>query len=102
MSISDKDDISTIAQFDRSSGELVRTETQSSIPVEVVYTPKDIAHLQYKRDIADPGDYPYTRGIYPEMYLRKLWIRSPSVGYSTPEETNEAFKYFFTALPPIF
>ncbi len=82
---------------DRSFGALVRTETQSGIPVKVVYTPEDIKHLEYERDLAEPGDYPYTRGIYPEMYRNKLWLRSVSIGYSTPEETNEGFKEFIAA-----
>ena len=54
--------------FDRSFGGLVRTETQSGIPVKTVYTPEDVKHLKYREDVADPGEYPYTRGIYPEMY----------------------------------
>ena len=80
--------------FDRSFGGLVRTETQSGIPVKVVYTPEDIKHLEYERDLANPGEYPYTRGIYPEMYRNKLWLRSFLVGYSSLEETNKAFKQY--------
>ena len=83
--------------FDRSFGGLIRTETQSGIPVKIVYSPEDMKHLEYEKDLSDPGKYPYTRGIYPEMYRRKLWIKSPSVGYGTPEETNRAFKDFITA-----
>jgi len=83
--------------FDRSFGGLVRTETQSGIPVKAVYTPEDIKHLEYERDLADPGEYPYTRGIYPEMYRNKLWIKSFLVGYTTPEETNKAFREYIAA-----
>jgi methylmalonyl-CoA mutase N-terminal domain/subunit len=83
--------------FDRSFGGLVRTETQSGIPVKLVYRPEDAEDLDYARDLADPGQYPYTRGIYPEMYRRRLWIKSFIVSYSTPEETNRAFKDYIAA-----
>ena len=78
--------------YDRSSGGLVRTESQSSIPIKVVYSPEDVRDIKYERDLNDPGNYPYTRGIYPEMYRKLLWIRSASVGYTTPEDTNKAYK----------
>ena len=83
--------------FDRSFGGLVRTETQSGIPVKVVYTPEDIGHLDYERDLGNPGEYPYTRGIYPEMYRNKLWLKSFIVSYTTLEETNEAFRQYIAA-----
>ena len=83
--------------FNRSFGSLVRTETQSGIPVEVVYRPEDVNNLDYERDLADPGEYPYTRGIYPEMYRKSLWIKSFIVSYSTAEETNKAFKDYIAA-----
>jgi len=83
--------------FDRYSGGMVRSETQAGIPIKVVYDPKDIEHIEYKRDLADPGQYPYTRGIYPEMYRNKLWIKSFIVSYSTAEETNQAFKDYIAA-----
>lgn len=83
--------------FDRSHGGMVRSETQAGIPLKVVYTREDIEHMEYERDLGNPGQYPYTRGIYPEMYRNKLWIKSFIVSYSTPEETNEAFKEYITA-----
>ena len=78
--------------YNRSLGELVRDETQAFIPVKVVYTPDDIKDVDYARDLSDPGCYPFTRGIYPRMYRDRLWIKSFIVSYSTPEETNEAFR----------
>ncbi len=83
--------------FDRSYGGLVRTETQSGIPVKAVYTPEDIKHLDYEQDLGNPGDYPYTRGIYQEMYRNKLWLKSFIVSYTTLEETNEAFRQYIAA-----
>ena len=83
--------------FDRSFGGIIRTETQSGIPVKIVYSPEDVNHLEYEKDLSDPGKYPYTRGIYPEMYRNRLWIKSFIVSYSTPEETNRAFKDYIAA-----
>ncbi len=80
--------------LDRSFGELVRTETQGGIPVKGVYTPEDIKHVDYRSDLGNPGEYPYTRGIYPEMYRTRLWPKSFPVGYTTPEETNRAYKAY--------
>jgi len=83
-----------IVEFDRNLGHMVRTATQSHIEVKPFYEPDDIAHLDYENDLADPGAYPYTRGIYPDMYRTSLWLKSFIVSYSTPEETNESFKQY--------
>ncbi|MCK4579888.1 MAG: methylmalonyl-CoA mutase, partial [Dehalococcoidia bacterium] len=83
--------------FDRSLGGIVRDETQGGIPLKVVYTPEDIADTDYERDLGHPGQYPFARGIYPEMYRDRLWLKSFIVSYSTPEETNRAFKEYIAA-----
>ena len=44
--------------------------------------------MQYAVDLGDPGEYPYTRGIYPEMYQKRLWTMRQYAGYATPEESN--------------
>lgn len=80
--------------YDRSLGEMVRDATQAFIPLQVVYTPEDIKDVEYERDLGDPGCYPFTRGIYPRMYRDRLWIKSFIVSYSTPEDTNQAFKEY--------
>lgn len=79
---------------DRDIGGMVRTATQSHVEVKPVYTPEDCKHLSYDKDLGDPGAYPYTRGIYPEMYRKRLWLKSFIVSYSTAEETNAAFKEY--------
>ena len=81
-------------EFDRNMGHMVRTATQSHIEVKPFYTPQDIADNDYGNDLADPGQFPYTRGIYPEMYRKNLWLKSFIVSYSTAEETNESFKQY--------
>jgi len=67
--------------------------TSSGIPIKPVYRPEDIAELDYARDLADPGDYPYTRGIYPEMYRRRHWTMRQYAGFGTAEATNARFKF---------
>ena len=76
---------------------LFREETDSNIPVKEIYNPDDLSGTVYQQDIGDPGQYPFTRGIYPRMYRQRLWLRSATVGYGTPEETNEAVKKFISA-----
>ena len=68
-------------------------ETWSGIPIKTVYTPKDVAGLDYDRNIGNPGEYPYTRGIHPEMFKGRFWTRRELCGYGTPTDTNERLKY---------
>jgi len=67
--------------------------TVSGEPIEVLYTPDDIQHLNYLSDIGFPGEFPYTRGIHPNMYRGKLWTMRQFAGFGTPEDTNGRFKY---------
>jgi len=64
-------------------------ETTSGVEIKPLYTPEDVAGLDYERDLADPGEYPYTRGPYPLMYREKLWTMRTYTGFRTPRETNE-------------
>jgi methylmalonyl-CoA mutase N-terminal domain/subunit len=65
----------------------------SDIPVSQVYTPGDIAELDYLRDLGFPGEYPLTRGVYPTMYRARLWTMRQYAGFGTAEQTNKRFKY---------
>ena len=67
--------------------------TTSGAPVERLYTPADIANLDYERDLGAPGEYPFTRGVHPTMYRGRLWTMRMFAGYGTAEETNARFKY---------
>jgi methylmalonyl-CoA mutase N-terminal domain/subunit len=67
--------------------------TSSSIPVENVYTPLEIESLDYLRDSGFPGEYPYTRGVYPTMYRARLWTMRQYAGFGTAEQTNQRFRY---------
>jgi methylmalonyl-CoA mutase, N-terminal domain len=66
--------------------------TISGRPVEPLYTPHDIAGLDYARDLNDPGGFPFTRGIHPTGYRGKLWTMRQFAGYGTPGDTNARYK----------
>jgi methylmalonyl-CoA mutase, N-terminal domain len=71
--------------------------TISGRPIRELYTPADIASLDYERDLADPGTFPYTRGIHPTGYRGKLWTMRQFAGFGTPEETNKRYKQLLKA-----
>jgi methylmalonyl-CoA mutase N-terminal domain/subunit len=70
-----------------------RFETVSLEEVDRLYTPADIAAVDFSRDISFPGEFPYTRGIHPTGYRGKMWTMRQFAGFSTPEETNSRFLY---------
>ncbi|MEZ4670541.1 MAG: methylmalonyl-CoA mutase family protein [Anaerolineae bacterium] len=67
--------------------------TQSSVPVERIYTPLDTANFDYVRDLGMPGEYPFTRGIHASGYRGKPWTMRMFAGFGTAEETNQRYKY---------
>lgn len=67
--------------------------TQSKRKIKEIYTPIDIADIDYDKEIGYPGEYPFTRGIYTTMYRGKLWTMRQYAGFSTPEESNKRYKY---------
>ena len=67
--------------------------TTSSEPVERLYTPLDLADLNYDQDLNFPGQFPYTRGVHPTMYRGRPWTMRMFAGFGTAEETNARFKY---------
>jgi methylmalonyl-CoA mutase, N-terminal domain len=68
-------------------------ETISGHPVEPLYTEEDLAGWDPERDLGRPGEFPYTRGVYPSMYRGRLWTMRQFAGFGTVEETNERFRY---------
>ena len=72
------------------------------IEVAAVYTPADIANIDYLKDIGFPGGYPFTRGPYPEMSRHKPWRYALFTGFDTPEKTNERWKFLYKAGQPSF
>lgn len=67
--------------------------TLSNEPIKRLYTPLDVADLDYMQDIGYPGDYPYTRGVHATMHRGKLWTMRMFAGFGTAEETNARYKY---------
>jgi len=67
--------------------------TSSDIPVNRVYTPLDIADSNYLQELGFPGEYPFTRGVYPTMYRARFWTMRQYAGFGTAEQTNQRFKY---------
>ncbi|MBI2821485.1 MAG: methylmalonyl-CoA mutase [Acidobacteria bacterium] len=63
---------------------------------KAVYTPEDTAQISYRDEIADPGSFPFTRGIYPEMYRSRPWTIRQYSGYATAEESNRRFRYLLS------
>src|SRR6187549_3927859 len=71
--------------------------TISGRQIEPLYTADDVAGLDYAKDLGDPGDFPYTRGIHPSGYRGKLWTMRQFAGFGTPEETNARYKQLLAA-----
>lgn len=67
--------------------------TTSSEPINRLYTPLDLADMDYNASIGLPGEYPYTRGVHPTLHRSKLWTMRMFAGFGTAEETNARFKY---------
>lgn len=70
-----------------------RFGTVSNVEVERLYTPNDVANLDYETDLGFPGEEPYTRGPYPTMYRGRTWTMRQFAGFGTAEETNNRFHY---------
>ena len=81
----------TVERFGERKEEFT-TDTEGQ-EVERLYTPEDVADLDYKEDIGFPGEEPYTRGPYSTMHRGRLWTMRQYAGFGTPEETNERFEY---------
>src|SRR5947209_17431058 len=68
----------------------------SAIPIEPVYRPAD-APVDYARDLGDPGQFPFTRGVQPNMYRGRLWTMRQYAGFGTAAETNRRFRLLLKA-----
>lgn len=75
-------------------GQITDVTLQSGIHVKTVYGPEDLERIgfSYEKDLADPGTYPFTRGIHPQGYRSRAWTTRQYTGFGTPYETNERFK----------
>lgn len=67
--------------------------TSSDLDVDTVYTPDDTEHSEYANKLGYPGEYPYTRGVQPNMYRGRLWSMRQYAGLASPEESNRRYRY---------
>ncbi len=70
-----------------------RFETDSGIEVAPLYTPEEPAGAEYVEEVGFPGEYPFTRGVQPNMYRGRLWTMRQYAGFASAEESNRRFRY---------
>jgi methylmalonyl-CoA mutase N-terminal domain/subunit len=80
------------ADYERTPERDALFTTLSGDPIAPLYTPADLEGEAEER-IGLPGQFPYTRGVYPSMYRGRLWTMRQFAGFGTAEETNERFRY---------
>ncbi|MBN1800140.1 MAG: methylmalonyl-CoA mutase family protein [Candidatus Lokiarchaeota archaeon] len=88
----------TISQENKSRDSIILQKNSqrrnlSNIEIKELYTPEDIKDFDYNRDLGAPGEFPFTRGVYPSMYRGRLWTMRQFAGLGTAEQTNERYKF---------
>jgi len=79
-----------------SIGRKQRFTTLGGIPLKTVYTQEDLAGGDPETSVGFPGEFPYTRGIYPTMYRGRLWTMRQYAGFGTAAQSNKRFRYLLT------
>jgi methylmalonyl-CoA mutase N-terminal domain/subunit len=77
-------------------GRKANFETSSGIEVKTVYGPPDLDRFDPNRNLGNPGEFPFTRGIYPTMYRGRLWTMRQYAGFGTAEESNRRYRYLLS------
>ena len=72
------------------------TRTSSEIPVRPFYRPADMGGIPYNETLGDPGEYPYTRGLYADMYRKRHWTMRQYAGFSSAAESNSRYRYLLS------
>lgn len=67
--------------------------TVSGVPIDRLYSSEDLSKVNEQDDLGFPGEFPYTRGVYPSMHRGRLWTMRQFAGFGTAEDTNQRFKY---------
>ncbi len=70
-----------------------RFETDSGLEIDTLYTPEDLDGFDYHQKLGYPGEYPYTRGVQPNMYRGRVWTMRQYAGLASPEESNRRYRY---------
>ena|GEM_PF-306009 len=76
---------------------LISFKTLSGIPIEPIYTPLDVADLDYLQHLGFPGEEPFVRGVHSNMYRGRTWTRRQLAGFGPAEETNKRYKFLLDA-----
>jgi len=71
-------------------------ETSAGQPVDPLYTPEDLDQWEYIRDLSYPGEFPFTRGVQPNMYRGRLWTMRQYAGFGDAEESNRRYRYLLS------
>jgi methylmalonyl-CoA mutase N-terminal domain/subunit len=79
--------------INRFPGRQDKFETSSGIDISPVYAPDDMSDFNYHAALGYPGEYPFTRGIQPNMYRGRLWTMRQYAGFGTAEESNKRYRY---------
>jgi len=67
-------------------------QTTWGMEVAPLYTPEDVQHIDYDHDLGYPGEFPFTRGVYPSMYRGRLWTFREYAGFGTAEDSNARYR----------
>lgn len=70
--------------------------TESGFEVKPIYTPLDLKDWDYREKLGFPGEYPFTRGVYPSMYRGRIWTIRQYAGFGSAEDTNKRYKYLLS------
>ncbi len=82
-----------LAKYPKNEERMERFSTLSDMDIDPLYSLEDLNGSNSEREIGVPGEYPFTRGVYPSMYRSKLWTMRQFAGFGTPEDTNQRFKF---------
>src|SRR5262245_36227183 len=72
---------------------MLRTSMAAGIELPSVFNPGNTDPIDYQENLGEPGEFPFTRGIYRDMYRGRLWTMRQYAGYATAEESNARYKY---------
>ena len=70
--------------------------TGSGLELKRFYTPQDLAGWDYENQAGYPGEYPYTRGVYPSLYRSRLWTMRQYAGFGSARESNARYRYLLS------
>jgi len=79
--------------YDSSGERREEFRTDSGFEINPLYTPLDLLDIDYLKNINYPGQFPYTRGVYPTMYRSRLWTMRQYAGFGTARESNRRYRY---------